>query len=274
MKKFTSFIALALALCLLLCSCSATKTDDGKKDETSGDKVTQELTQAPESESDTEKEEKPEENPPESTEPAAPVMTEEYKEILTALAGAFPWTYDEIFLVPNHEEMSYIYVQYPEMDGIGYALHDIDGNGTAELIIAAMDTGFIADVYTMKDGKAEYLFSGHQRSTYDIAGNGMIMNFWTGSNLTAGYDYYQLTDGEMVLEKRVTIDAYYAVDNGHVADHSQITSENCWFISDTMDYEDYVYVTEGLADSTKEEYDEKMGEMLTLSLTPLSEITK
>ena len=42
MKKFTSFIALALALCLLLCSCSATKTDDGKKDETSGDKVTQE----------------------------------------------------------------------------------------------------------------------------------------------------------------------------------------------------------------------------------------
>lgn len=274
MKKFTSFIALALALCLLLCSCSATKTDDGKKDETSSDKVTQEQTQAPESEKDTEKEEKPEEDPPESTEPAAPVMTEEYKEILTSLAGAFPWTYDDIFLVPNHEEMSYIYTQFTEMDEVGYALCDIDKNGTAELIIAEVETGFIADVYTMKDGKAVHLFAGHQRNFFEISENGMIKNFWQGAAAVAGYDYYTLTDGVMVLNKRITIDAYFAVENGNVASHNDITGDNCWYISDSVDYEDYAYVTKDLADSTVDEYDEKMGSALPLDLTPLSEITK
>lgn len=276
MKKFLSIIALVLALSLLLCSCG--KKADDKKDESDGtDKVTDSATKEPAEDKETEKpseNEDPKDTDSAPSEPEAPVMTEEYKKILTALAGAFPWSYDNVFLVPGHEEMSYIYVQYPEMDGIGYTLYDIDNNGTNELIIASMDTGFIADVYTMKDNKAVHLFAGHQRNHFEISESGMIKNFWQGAAAVAGYDYYTLTDGEMVLNKRITLDGYYAVENGHVATFEDVTGENCWFISDTMEYKDYVYVTNGLANSTVEEYDEKMGTALTLDLTPLSEITK
>ena len=77
-----------------------------------------------------------------------------------------------------------------------YALWDADGNGSDELLIAALTEGNPSyyDVFTLDNGRAARLFDldfGY-RTNLDVYGDGAFKVTWSNSAFESGVDYYRL----------------------------------------------------------------------------------
>ena len=179
------------------------------------------------------------------------VLPGEYAAIIDRIVDAFPWDEDAMMEFEDGE-ISYLYRQNTALSEIGFALADLDGNGQEELIISAVDSPIVYDLYTISNGKATHIFSSHDRVTYYIYENGYVENQWLDSAVTSGHDFYQFKDGALDLIERITYDAYHAVDVGIIADVSDANEDNCYFVSTTDQVADYQAISAQEADEKRE----------------------
>ena len=109
---------------------------------------------------------------------------------------------------------------------VGYAIEDLDGDGTAELVIEGMGTedfsnGVLYDLYTLVNGKPVQIACSSARNRYYLRGDGRILN--EGSS-GAGHSVYlinSIQDGALVPSESVftyfdgqPTDGYYYSSTG------------------------------------------------------------
>lgn len=87
----------------------------------------------------------------------------------------------------NQLDVCYLFYQEHSTDGlseIGYALMDLDGDGTSELLISpiasAARDGMIYDLYSVVNGKAVHLASSGERDWYYLAAGNTVNNKGSG----------------------------------------------------------------------------------------------
>ena len=201
-----------------------------------------------------------------------PTLPNEYATIINNIINAYPWNDDDMNMVPENPELSYMYRQNSELSEIGFALIDLDGNGQEELIISD-PSKFVYDLYTISNGKAIHLFDSGERYCYILRENGIVENSWSGSAATSGHDFYKLNDGKLDFVERITLDAYHALDAGLIHDLSEANEDNCFFRSNSEDEKDYKTVSSDEAIKTIENY-QNANKELEIEYTFLSDYKK
>ena len=97
---------------------------------------------------------------------------------------------------------------------LGYALLDLDNDGTDELVIANdAERQVIYDLYSLVDGKLVHVFTGWDRNSYELREGFRILNI--GSNGAASADdvYRHLSNGQLVTDSLIRFDATEDLDH-------------------------------------------------------------
>ncbi|MBQ8796755.1 MAG: hypothetical protein IJZ56_00995 [Oscillospiraceae bacterium] len=193
-----------------------------------------------------------------------------YGQILENIVAAHPWNDDDLELVPENPELSYMYRRHTELSEVGFALMDLDSNGQEELLISGIDSPFVYDLYTIVDGEAVQVFSSGDRYAHFVYADGKIEKVWSGSAACSGHDYYTFQDGQLVFNERVTHDAFHAEDVGLITTLTDETAGNCYFKSPSEDFADYIHISFDeylkIMDTYKDSF-----VALEINLIPLSE---
>ena len=200
-----------------------------------------------------------------------PVLHSEYASIIDNIVKAYPWN-DDLTMVPENPELSYMYSYNSELSEVGFAVIDLDRNGQEELIISD-PSKFVYDLYTISNGKAVHLFDSSERYYYVLRENGIVENSWSGSAATSGHDFYKLNGGKLDFVERITLDAYHALDIGLINDLSEANDDNCFFISPTDQFEDYKSAPSNEATEKIEAY-QNANKELEIEYTFLSDYKK
>jgi len=201
---------------------------------------------------------------------ASNTLPYEYNVIVSNMINAYPWNDDDITIVPENPELSYMYRRNASLSEIGFALMDLDNNGQKELIISDITKPFIYDLYTISEGEITHLFDSGERYYYLLYENGFIENGWSASAATSGQDFYKLNDGKLAFIERITMDAYHALDIGLIDDLSQANDDNCFFRSESEKEKDYKSITSDEATKAIETY-QNANKPLNIEYTLLSE---
>ena len=196
-------------------------------------------------------------------------LPNEYATIINNIINAYPWNDDDMNMVPENPELSYMYRRNFELSEIGFDLIDLDGNGQEELIISD-PSKFVYDLYTISNGKPVHLFDSGERYCYILRENGIVENSWSGSAATSGHDFYKINGGKLVFIERITLDAYHALDAGLIDDLSEANDDNCFFRSNSEDEKDYKAVSSDEAIKAIENY-QNTNKPLIIEYTLLSE---
>ena len=97
---------------------------------------------------------------------------------------------------------------------LGYALLDLDNDGTDELIIANdAERQVIYDLYSLVDGKVVHVFTGWDRNSYELREGYRILNVGSSGAASADYAYCHLSRGQLVTDSLIRFDA--ATDPDH-----------------------------------------------------------
>ena len=97
---------------------------------------------------------------------------------------------------------------------LGYALLDLDNDGTYELIIANdAERQVIYDLYSLVDGKLVHVFTGWDRNSYELREGYRILNIGSNGAASADYVYCHLSNGQLVTDSLIRFDA--ATDPDH-----------------------------------------------------------
>lgn len=97
---------------------------------------------------------------------------------------------------------------------LGYALLDLDNDGTDELIIANdAERQVILDLYSLVDGKLVHVFTGWDRNSYELREGFRILNIGSNGAASADYVYCHLSNGQLVTDSLIRFDA--ATDPDH-----------------------------------------------------------
>lgn len=96
----------------------------------------------------------------------------------------------------------------------GYALADIDGNGTDELLLG--QDNMIYEMYTLSGNQIQKVISGGERDRYYLCENGMIENEGSNGAANSINGYYSYSGTSLSLKEAVVYD-------------SEVDSENPWF---------------------------------------------
>lgn len=97
---------------------------------------------------------------------------------------------------------------------LGYALLDLDNDGTDELIIANdAERQVIYDLYSLVDGKLVHVFTGWDRNSYELREGFSILNIGSNGAASADYVYCHLSNGQLVTDSLIRFDA--ATDPDH-----------------------------------------------------------
>ena len=97
---------------------------------------------------------------------------------------------------------------------LGYALLDLDNDGTDELIIANdAERQVIYDLYSLVDGKLVHVFTGWDRNSYELREGYRILNIGSNGAASADYVYCHLSNGQLVTDSLIRFDA--AADPDH-----------------------------------------------------------
>lgn len=97
---------------------------------------------------------------------------------------------------------------------LGYALLDLDNDGTDELIIANdAERQVIYDLYSLVDGKPVHVFTGWDRNSYELREGFRILNIGSNGAASADYVYCHLSNGQLVTDSLIRFDA--ATDPDH-----------------------------------------------------------
>lgn len=196
-------------------------------------------------------------------------LPNEYDVIINNIITAYPWNDDDVNMVPENPELSYMYGRNSELSEIGFALIDLDGNGQEELIIAD-PSKFVYDLYTISNEKAVHLFDSGERNYYIVRENGLVENSWSGSAATSGHDFYKLNGGKLDFVERITLDAYHALNIGIIKEPTEANHNSFFFVSPTDQFEDYKLVNSNEAIKKIEAY-QKANKELEIEYTLLSD---
>lgn len=97
---------------------------------------------------------------------------------------------------------------------LGYALLDLDNDGTDELVIANdAERQVIYDLYSLVDGKLVHVFTGWDRNSYELREGFRILNIGSNGAASADYVYCHLSNGQLVTDSLIRFDA--ATDPDH-----------------------------------------------------------
>lgn len=97
---------------------------------------------------------------------------------------------------------------------LGYALLDLDNDGTDELIIANdAERQVIYDLYSLVNGKLVHVFTGWDRNSYELREGYRILNIGSNGAASADYVYCHLSNGQLVTDSLIRFDA--ATDPDH-----------------------------------------------------------
>ena len=97
---------------------------------------------------------------------------------------------------------------------LGYALLDLDNDGTDELVIANnAERQVIYDLYSLVDGKLVHVFTGWDRNSYELREGFSILNIGSNGAASADYVYCHLSNGQLVTDSLIRFDA--ATDPDH-----------------------------------------------------------
>ena len=97
---------------------------------------------------------------------------------------------------------------------LGYALLDLDNDGTDELVIANdAERQVIYDLYSLVDGKLVHVFTGWDRNSYELREGFRILNIGSNGAASADYVYCHLSRGQLVTDSLIRFDA--ATDPDH-----------------------------------------------------------
>lgn len=97
---------------------------------------------------------------------------------------------------------------------LGYALLDLDNDGTDELVIANdAERQVIYDLYSLVDGKLVHVFTGWDRNSYELREGFHILNIGSNGAASADYVYCHLSNGQLVTDSLIRFDA--ATDPDH-----------------------------------------------------------
>ena len=97
---------------------------------------------------------------------------------------------------------------------LGYALLDLDNDGTDELIIANdAERQVMYDLYSLVDGKLVHVFTGWDRNSYELREGYRILNIGSNGAASADYVYCHLSNGQLVTDSLIRFDA--ATDPDH-----------------------------------------------------------
>ena len=196
-------------------------------------------------------------------------LPQQYEVIINNIINSYPWNDDELTMVAENPDLTFMYRKSSSLSDVGFALIDLDNNGQEELIITDVNRPFIYDLYTISDGKAIHLFDSGERYCYYIYENGYIKNQWSGSAATNGNDFYKLENGTLIFIERITMDEYHALDIGLIKDISEADG-NHFFKSKTTSVEDYKAITLEEYKNILESY-ENTNKLLEIEYTLLSE---
>lgn len=97
---------------------------------------------------------------------------------------------------------------------LGYALLDLDNDGTDELVIANdAERQVIYDLYSLVDGKLVHVFTSWDRNSYELREGYRILNIGSNGAASADYVYCHLSNGQLVTDSLIRFDA--ATDPDH-----------------------------------------------------------
>lgn len=176
-------------------------------------------------------------------------------------------------LSPN--SVSYLfywsYSGIESLSDVGYAIIDIDGNGTPELLMAVMgDSEYYEDViynlYTYIDGDIVILASSGERFQYSLsASEGLIYEISSSSALNAYHDLYKINyeTGKLEVVEAVVLDEFENEDAP-------------WFYATGDYYTEHGYDYSMMESITQEEalnLIERIEQVVPFEMTPLSEYT-
>jgi hypothetical protein len=178
-------------------------------------------------------------------------------------------------LSPN--SVSYLfywpYSGIESLSDVGYAIIDIDGNGTPELLMAGMGDSediyedVIYNLYTYIDGEIVFLASSGERYQYSLsASDGLIYESRSASAYTAYSNLYKINNETGKLE---VVEAVIYDDNEN--------ETAPWFYA-MGDYHDEEYnydysMMESITTEEAQDILERIGQVVSFEMTPLSEYT-
>jgi hypothetical protein len=178
-------------------------------------------------------------------------------------------------LSPN--SVSYLfywpYSGIESLSDVGYAIIDIDGNGTPELLMAGMGDSediyedVIYNLYTYIDGDIVFLASSGERYRYSLsASDGLIYESRSASAFTSYYNLYRVNNETGKLE---VVEAVIYDDNEN--------ETAPWFYA-MGDYHDEEYnydysMMESITTEEAQDILERIGQVVSFEMTPLSEYT-
>lgn len=103
--------------------------------------------------------------------------------------------------------LNYLVGMVGDVDKVGYAMDDVDGDGVSELMVGSVDEGLIYAMYTVKDGQETQIIDAMERSTYQLTSDGLILNRGSNSAASYGYNLYRLENGSLQFQDALVFDA-------------------------------------------------------------------
>lgn len=180
----------------------------------------------------------------EATEPV--VITQEeamtlYGPTLELYRQAIRETWDRIKL--ESKQLTYMVGFQNSGEVLGYALSDLDGNQTPELLVG--DGTVLYELYTIWEGEVVQLLSGAERNAYWLTDDGVIGNNASNGAASSIYSYYRLSGRNLVIDRRVFLDSRLDEENpwfkgyGSIDNAEQITEQEARTIIDSYVRSDY-----------------------------------
>lgn len=116
----------------------------------------------------------------------------------------------------------------PEVNGkIGYALIDLDGDGTQELLIGPCDdSGLVLELFALDGDEAKEVFTGWERNSYVYRTDGRFYNHGSNSAYNSGDFLYSYASGALRFEEGVVIDAWFDENEPYFS-----VSDDSWDVS-------------------------------------------
>lgn len=141
------------------------------------------------------------EPPTSETEPIDdPVVPGTYDAVIGAYAAAYEAGFDEYQFASA--DLSEMCVLGGGAEVVGYALADLDGDGTDELIVGRRAD--VYDLYTVgEEGAIVHLLIASDRTTFRIGTGGIIMQYDEDTSLESTRVYSRVENGELVFVRRL-----------------------------------------------------------------------
>lgn len=144
--------------------------------------------------------------------PAFAEMPSQYSELVKSISDDFANGLPAYSQNTDDSEMSMYFANdhYATGDasGYAYALADLDGNGTEELLFVECSDYSIDDIWTIENDSLVHVAHGYARNAYYLTTDGQIVNQWSQGSRSCGTDYYQLQGSTLVKTRSVANPEY------------------------------------------------------------------